>query len=164
MGRFGGFGHGSDGSFWSGNCGTVAGWRGLQTTVQEIGTGTNEGSVKTKLDAWNVFGAVIPEAACPQARASSSLWSLDANEVTDEGGEDAMISKTEAKELNNGPLREGGFRHWWPDRSPRDGGRPRLAAVYCGQILTRWQAYAKDDAERLVDGRPVDARCPDAAE
>ena len=28
----------------------------------------------------------------------------------------------------------------------------------------RWQAYAKDDAEQLVGGGPVDAQCPEAAE
>lgn len=43
----------------------------------------------------------MPRAACPHARASSPLWSLEANGVTDEGGEDAMISKAEAKELIN---------------------------------------------------------------
>lgn len=42
-----------------------------------------------------------PAAACPRAGAWSPLWSLEANEVPDEGGEDAMISRAEAKELIN---------------------------------------------------------------
>ena len=42
-----------------------------------------------------------PEAACPHPWALPPLWSLEANEVPDEGGEDAMISRTEAKELIN---------------------------------------------------------------
>lgn len=44
---------------------------------------------------------MIPDSSCPRARASSPLWSSEANDVTDEGGEDAMISKAEAKELIN---------------------------------------------------------------
>lgn len=41
----------------------------------------------------------MPATPCPRARASSPLWSTEANDATDEGGEDAMISKAEAKEL-----------------------------------------------------------------
>ena len=42
-----------------------------------------------------------PEVACPHPWALPPLWSLEANEVPDEGGEDAMISRAEAKELIN---------------------------------------------------------------
>ena len=41
----------------------------------------------------------------------------------------------------------------------KTGRRARLCEldpVYCDRILARWQAYAKDDAEQLVGGRPVD--------
>ena len=49
----------------------------------------------------------------------------------------------------------------------KTGRRARLCEldpIYCDRILARWEAYAKDDAERLVAGRPVDARCPERAE
>ncbi len=49
----------------------------------------------------------------------------------------------------------------------KTGRRARLCEidpVYCNRILARWQVYAKDDAERLVGGGSVDARCPAAAE
>ena len=39
-----------------------------------------------------------------------------------------------------------------------------LDPIYCDRVLARWEAYAKDDAERLVDGQPVGARCLEAAE
>ena len=43
----------------------------------------------------------------------------------------------------------------------KTGRRARLCEldpVYCDRILARWEAYAKDDAERLGDGRPLDAQ------
>ena len=43
----------------------------------------------------------------------------------------------------------------------KTGRRARLCEldpIYCDRILARWEVYAKDDAERLVDGQPVDAR------
>ncbi len=49
----------------------------------------------------------------------------------------------------------------------KTGRRARLCEldpIYCDRVLARWQAYARDDAERLVDGQPVDARCLEAAE
>ena len=49
----------------------------------------------------------------------------------------------------------------------KTGRRARLCEidpVYCDRIIARWQAYAKDDAERLVGGRPVDAQGPEAEE
>ncbi len=49
----------------------------------------------------------------------------------------------------------------------KTGRRARLCEldpVYCDRIIARWQAYAKDDAERLVGGRPVDAQGPEEAE
>lgn len=49
----------------------------------------------------------------------------------------------------------------------KTGRRARLCeldAVYCDCILARWEQYAKDDAERLVGGQPVEARCLEAAE
>ena len=49
----------------------------------------------------------------------------------------------------------------------KTGRRARLCEldpVYCDRTLARWQAYAKDDAERLVCGRPVDARGREAAQ
>ena len=49
----------------------------------------------------------------------------------------------------------------------KTGRRARLCeldAVYCDRILARWEQYAKDDAERLVGGQPVEARCLEAAE
>ena len=49
----------------------------------------------------------------------------------------------------------------------KTGRRTRLCEldpIYCDRVLARWQAYARDDAERLVDGQPVDARCLEAAE
>ena len=48
----------------------------------------------------------------------------------------------------------------------KTGRRARLCEldpVYCDRIIARWQAYAKDDAERLVGDRPVDAQGPEAA-
>ena len=39
-----------------------------------------------------------------------------------------------------------------------------LDPIYCDRVLARWEAYAKDDAERLVDGQPVGAPCLEAAE
>ena len=39
-----------------------------------------------------------------------------------------------------------------------------LGPVYCDRIIARWQAYAKDDADRLVGDWPVDAQGPAAAE
>ncbi len=49
----------------------------------------------------------------------------------------------------------------------KTGRRARLCEldpIYCDRILARWEAYARDDAERLVDGQSVDARCLEAAE
>ena len=49
----------------------------------------------------------------------------------------------------------------------KTGRRARLCEidpVYCDRIIARWQTYAKDDAERLVGGRPVDAQGPEAEE
>ena len=49
----------------------------------------------------------------------------------------------------------------------KTGRRARLCEldpIYCDRILARWEFYAKDDAERLVDGQPVDARCLEATE
>ena len=49
----------------------------------------------------------------------------------------------------------------------KTGRRARLCEldpIYCDRILARWEVYAKDDAERLVDGQPVDARCLEATE
>ena len=49
----------------------------------------------------------------------------------------------------------------------KTGRRARLCEldpIYCDRILARWEIYAKDDAERLVDGQPVDARCLEATE
>ena len=49
----------------------------------------------------------------------------------------------------------------------KTGRRARLCEldpIYCNRILARWEVYAKDDAERLVDGQPVDARCLEATE
>ena len=43
----------------------------------------------------------------------------------------------------------------------KTGRRARLCEldpVYCDRILARWEAYAKDDTERLGDGRPLDAQ------
>ena len=43
----------------------------------------------------------------------------------------------------------------------KTGRRARLCEidpVYCDRIIARWQTYAKDDAERLVGGRSVDAQ------
>ena len=48
----------------------------------------------------------------------------------------------------------------------KTGRRARLCELdplYCDRILARWQAYAKDEAERLVCGRPVEARRQEAA-
>ena len=43
----------------------------------------------------------------------------------------------------------------------KTGRRARLCEldpIYCDRVLARWEAYAKDDADRLVGGQPVDAR------
>ena len=49
----------------------------------------------------------------------------------------------------------------------KTGRRARLCEldpIYCDRVLARWEAYAKDDADRLVGGQPVDARCLEATE
>ena len=49
----------------------------------------------------------------------------------------------------------------------KTGRRARLCEidpVYCDRIIARWQTYAKDDAERLVGGRSVDAQGLEAEE
>ena len=43
------------------------------------------------------------------------------------------------------------------EKTGRRGRLCELDPVYCDRILARWEAYAKDDAEHLGDGRPLDA-------
>lgn len=50
------------------------------------------------------------------------------------------------------------------EKTGRRGYLAELDPIYCDRILTQWEAYAKDEAERLICGWPISTERLEAAE